>query len=73
MAAKMATMFGDVTGLHHPYNIPHLVKKIKGLPLKVKSIRITATYLKNAGEGFHQAPSDLYNGVCVYVRELSFM
>ena len=36
----MATIVGDVTGhqqRHHPQNIPHLVKKIKGFPLKVKS------------------------------------
>ena len=36
----MATIVGDVTGLqqrHHPQNIPHLVKKIKGFPLEVKS------------------------------------
>ena len=33
----MATIVGDVTGLqlcHHPLNIPPLVKKIKGFPLK---------------------------------------
>ena len=42
MAAKMATIVGDVTGLqqrHHPWNIPHLVKKMKGFPLKVKSFQ----------------------------------
>ena len=47
MAAKMATIFGDVTGLQqrrHPKNIPDLVKKIKGFPLKVKSFQNTATY-----------------------------
>jgi len=35
----MATIVGDVLGLqqrHHPKNIPHLVKKVKGFPLKVK-------------------------------------
>ena len=45
----MATIVGDVTGLpqcHYPYNIPHLVKKIKGFPLKVKSFQNTATYRK---------------------------
>ena len=49
MAAKMATIAGDVTGpqqRHHPYNIPHLVEKIKGFALKVKSFRNTATYKK---------------------------
>ena len=49
MAAKMATIVGDVTGLqqrHHPLNIPHLVKKIKGFPLKVKAFQNTATYQK---------------------------
>ena len=47
MTAKMATMFGDVTDLqqrHHPQNIPHLVKTIKGFPLKAKSFRDTLTY-----------------------------
>ena len=44
---KMATIFGDVTGLqqHHPlWNIPHLVLNIKGFPLKAKSFLNTATY-----------------------------
>ena len=43
----MVTLIGDVTGLqqrHHPKNIPHLVKKIKGFPLKAKSFQNTATY-----------------------------
>ena len=47
--SKMATIVGDVTGLqkrHHSKNIPHLVKKIKGFPLKVKSFQNTATYQK---------------------------
>ena len=38
--SKMAIMFGDVTFLqqrHHRQNIPHLVGKIKGFALKVKS------------------------------------
>ena len=45
----MATIVGDVTGLqqsHHPLNIPHLVKKIIGFPLKVKAFQNTATYQK---------------------------
>ena len=49
VTSKMATFVGDVTGLqrrHHSQNIPHLVKKIKGFPLKVKSFRNTATYQK---------------------------
>ena len=48
----MATIVGDVTGLqqrHHPKNIPHLVEKIKGFPLNVKSFRNTATYQKLRG------------------------
>ena len=43
----MRAMFGDVTDLqqrYHPYNIPHLVEKIKGFPLKAKSFRNMATY-----------------------------
>ena len=49
MAAKMVTIVGDVTSLqqrHHPKNIPHLVEKIKGFPLKAKSFGNTATYQK---------------------------
>ena len=52
----MATIVGDVTGLHqrhHPQNIPHLLKKMKGFPLKVKSFQNTATYQK-LGKGFHR-------------------
>ena len=48
MAAKTATLFGDVTGLqqhHHTWNISLLVEKIKGFPLKVKSFQNIATYL----------------------------
>ena len=54
MASKKATMFGDVTDLqqrHHPWNIRHLVEKIKGFPLKAKSFRNTATYQKTQGGG----------------------
>ena len=54
MAAEMAAIVGDVTGLqqrHHPLNIPPLVEKIKGFPLKAKS-----TYQKLRGEEFHQPP-----------------
>ena len=53
MAAKMATNVGDVTGpqqRHHPQNIPHLLEKIKGLPLKAKSFRNTETYQKSGRE-----------------------
>ena len=52
MAAKMATIVGDVTGLqqrHHPESMPHLVKNIKGFPLKVKSFQNTAIYQKLRG------------------------
>ena len=64
MAAKMATMFGDVTELqqrHHPSNIRHLVEKIKGFPLKAKSLRNTATYQKLKG-GVLSTPPTLYHG-----------
>ena len=58
MVAKMEIIVGDVTGLqqrHRPSNIPHLVKKIKGFPLKVKLFRNTAT--KTPGRGsIHPAP-----------------
>ena len=37
---------------HHPLNIPHLVKKIKGFPPKVKAFQNTATYQKLWG-GVH--------------------
>ena len=52
MAAKEATIVGDVTGLqqrHHPNVVPHLVKKIKDFPLKAKSFQNTATYQKLRG------------------------
>ena len=59
-----------------PKNIPHLVTKIKGFSLKVKSFWNTAT-LKNSEKGFHPPPPPppLYNTtvgvwVCVYVRRL---
>ena len=48
----MATIVGDVLGLqqrHHPKNIPHLIKKIKGFPLKVISFRNSATCQKLQG------------------------
>ena len=59
-------MFVDVTDLqqrHHPQNIPHLVEKIKGFPLKAKSFRRTATYQKLAGgEGGSINPTLCYGG-----------
>ena len=62
----MATVVGDVRGLqqqrYHPYNIPHLVKKIKGFLLKVKSSRNTATYQKIRGGVTFNLPSPLYHG-----------
>ena len=48
----MATIVGDVTGLQQrlqPLNIPHLVKKIKGFPLKIKWFQNTETYEKHRG------------------------
>ena len=54
----MATIVGEVTGLqqcNHPWNIPHLVKKIRGFPLKVKLFQNTATY-PNSWEGLHPPP-----------------
>ena len=61
----MATIVGDVTGLqrrHHSLNIPHLVKKIKVLPLKVKSFRNTAIYQKLQGGVPSTPPPPLYHG-----------
>ena len=57
----MATIVGDVLGLqqrHHPKNIPHLIKKIKGFPLKVKSFRNSATCQKLQG-GLPSPPPQL--------------
>ena len=54
----------DVTGLqqrHHQWNIRHLVKKIKGFLLKVKSFQNTATYQKLAG-GVPTPHPPLYHG-----------
>ena len=44
MEAKMATIVDDVTGFqqrHHPQNIPDLVKRTEGFPLKLKSLSKT--------------------------------
>ena len=64
----------DVTGreqFQHPWNIPHLVEKIKGFSLKEKSFRNIATCQKLKGGG---GPSHVLRwGVwlCVHVRGLS--
>ena len=77
MAGKMATIIGDVTGLHqrhHPQNIPHLLKKMKGFPLKVKSFQNTATYqkLREGVPSTPPPPRPLYHGggmnMCVLPR-----
>ena len=50
----MATIVGDVTGpqqRRYPYNISHLLEKIKGFPLRVKSFRNAATHQKLYGVG----------------------
>ena len=69
MAAKVATIVGDVTGLpqcHYPYNIPRLVKKIKRFPLKVKSFQNTATYRK-LREGVPSTPPPPCTTVGVWI------
>ena len=73
----MATIVGDVLGLqqrHHPKNIPHLIKKIKGFPLKVKSFRNSATRQKLQGGLPSPLPPPPWTTmgvwICVYVREL---
>ena len=62
----MATIVGDVLGLqqcYHPKNIPPLVKKIKGFPLKVKSFQNSATCQKLQGElSSTPPPPILYHG-----------
>ena len=61
----MATIVGVVLGLqqrHHPKNILHLVKKIKGFPLKVKSFRNSATCQKLQGGLPSHPPPPLYHG-----------
>ena len=61
----MTTIVGDVTSLqqrHHPKNIRHLVKKIKGFPLKVKSFQNTTTYQKLRGGGVPSPPPPLDHG-----------
>ena len=78
MVANMRAMFGDVTDLqqrHHPYNIPHLVEKIKGFPLKAKSFRNMATYQNPRGDpSTPLSPPCTTVGVwlCVYVRGLNW-
>ena len=59
LAAKMATLFWDVTEIqqcHPPQNIPHRVEKMKGFTLKVKFFWNTAAYQKLhcKGGGLHQ-------------------
>ena len=77
LAAKMATLFWDVTEIqqcHHPQNKPHRVEKIKGFPLKAKFFWNTATYqkLKGRGGGAQSThPPCTTGGVCVYVWGLS--
>ena len=61
----MGTRFGDVTDLQQrqpPYNIPHLVEKIKGFPLKAKSFRNIATYQKPKGGSINPSLPTLYHG-----------
>ena len=72
LAAKMATLFWDVTEIqqcHHPQNKPHRVEKIKGFPWKAKFFWNTATYqkLKGGGGGQSTHPPCTTVGFCVYV------
>ena len=78
LAAKMATLFWDVTEIqqfHHPQNIPHCVETIKGFPLKAKFFWSTATYQKLKGGGVSINPPPLYQGeglcVCLKVKQWS--
>ena len=77
--SKIATIAGEVTaGLqqrHHPQNIPPLVEKIKGFPLKAKSFRNTATCQKLWGRVPSTTPppaTPLHHGggmdLCVRLR-----
>ena len=62
MAAKMATMFGDVTDLQQRPPIKYTSscwEKIKGFPLKEKSFRNTAMYQKFKGGGVFNQPAPL--------------
>ena len=77
MAAKMATIVVTSeasSSATTPLNIPHLVKKIKSFPLKVKSFQNTATYQKFRGGAPSNPPPPLCTTVgvwiCVYVRGL---
>ena len=64
-----------------PQNIPHLVKKIKGFPLKTKSFQNTVTYQKLVG-GVPETPHPLvprlgYEFACTseglaFIAELKF-
>ena len=60
----------DLQHRHHPQNIPHLVKKIKGFPLKVKSFWNSATFQKLWGRvPFIPLPCTTVGvWICVYVR-----
>ena len=67
----MAIIVGDVTGLqqrHQPLNIPHLVKKIKGFPLKIKWLQNTATYQKLRGGVPSTPPPPPYTPLPLYLN-----
>ena len=79
MAAKMATTVVTSEASSRattPLNIPHLVKKIKSFPLKVKSFQNTATYQKFRGGAPSNPPpppplcTTVGVWICVYVRGL---
>ena len=79
MAAKIATIVGDVKGLHQrhqPWNTPHL-KKSKGFPLKIKSFQVLQ-HIKNSGEGSIQPPLLFHGGgmnlrVCPRVKRIKLL
>ena len=65
MAAKMATMFGDVTGLQQgdpPWNIPHLIREYQRLSTEGKIFPKYCNILKPLGRGPITPPSPLYHG-----------
>ena len=62
---------GDVTGreqFQHPWNIPHLVEKIKGFSLKEKSFRNIATCQKLKGGGGGSIPCTTVGGMTLRAR-----
>ena len=69
--SKMATIVGEVIGLkqrHHPSNIPHLVTKIKGFPLKPIIVSKYCNIYNTPGRDSIHPHLPLYHGAGMNLR-----